>query len=387
MIAGHRRSGSGIVVLWCLAIFTWTVALAADAAPAGSSNSCIACHQLQHDKRLRQPAVGLPNDVHFTKGFACQDCHGGDPTGGMAESDPSLAHDSAKGFVGAPTPAQIPEFCARCHSDVERMKQYDPKMRVDQLQEYRSSQHGKKLAQGDAKVATCISCHGVHGILPVADTRSPVYKTNVAATCAHCHADTGYMGPYGIPTNQFKLYRTSVHGSKLLDKGDLGAPTCNNCHGNHGATPPGLTSIAATCGECHANNREFFNQSPHKEAFASLGVGECTACHNHHDIAKPADSLLGVGPGSLCITCHSEGEPGYRAAALMSAKLDSLKTTLHTAHDMLVRPATSSCSAARRWPICVCAGSGWRLRSRSFSCSPFCSIKRFAASKAGRGSV
>ncbi len=302
-----------------------------------AGNSCIECHAEATEKRLNDPATMLVNDIHATRGLSCQDCHGGDATKGMAEGDPDLAHDPAKGFVGAPKPAEIPSFCARCHSDVEFMKKYNPKLRVDQYLEYRSSRHGKLLDSGDVKVATCVSCHGVHGILPISDTRSPVYRTNVANTCSGCHSNAAIMRPYGIPTDQFALYKSSVHGQKLLDKGDLAAPTCNNCHGNHGATPPGLTSIANACGECHANNRDFFVQSPHKAAFAQMGLGECTTCHNHHDIAKSTDAMLGVGEGSVCVRCHEQGDPGYVVASAMSDGLDSLVRTINRAHSLLAR--------------------------------------------------
>ncbi|MEW5700764.1 MAG: cytochrome c3 family protein [Candidatus Zixiibacteriota bacterium] len=286
---------------------------------------------------MKQVVTGYDDDIHAAKGLGCQDCHGGDPTRGAEEGDPEQAHDPAKGFVGAPTSSQIPDLCGRCHSDVEFMKQYNPKLRVDQLLEYRSSHHGKSLAAGNTKVATCVSCHGVHGILAVNDTRAPVYKTNVAATCGRCHSDAAYMRGSGLPTDQVALYRRSVHGQKLLEEGDLSAPTCNNCHGNHGATPPGLTSVANTCGECHANNRDFFNQSPHKAAFADMGLGECTACHRHHDIEVPTDSMLGTQAGSMCANCHSEGDAGWDAAAAMDRAMDSLKATLIAAHDLLDR--------------------------------------------------
>ena len=302
------------------------------------ASSCIDCHKTLPDDGGGKALKHIDDDIHIQKGLSCESCHGGNPLAGFVEQDIMLAHDSEKGFVGAPATAQIPEFCARCHGDVEMMKQYNPKLRVDQFLEYKSSQHGKKLAEGDTKVATCVSCHGVHGIMAVSDTRAPVYKTNVAATCGHCHSNAKYMAQYGIPTNQEALYRPSVHGMKVAS-GDLAAPTCNNCHGNHGATPPGLTSIANACGECHANNRDFFNASPHKAAFAELGTADCITCHNHHDIAKTNDAMLGVGEGSLCLTCHSEGDNGYKAAALMSSNLDSLKLALASAHDLLERAA------------------------------------------------
>ncbi|HWO56673.1 MAG TPA: cytochrome c3 family protein [bacterium] len=321
------------------------LALCAPAAAQTGSSSCITCHTRLTDARPHNPTVRIHEDVHLQKGLSCHNCHGGNPAVGAAEEDASLAHDFDKGFVGAPATADIPAFCDRCHGDVEFMKQYNPKLRVDQLLEYKSSHHGKALAEGNTDVATCVSCHGVHGILPISDTRSPVYKTNVAATCTGCHANAALMARYGFPHDQKEKYARSVHGRKLA-AGDLAAPTCNNCHGNHGATPPGLTSIANACGECHANNRDFFNESPHKAAFAELGVADCIICHNHHDIAEPDDRMIGTGSGSMCITCHAEGEPGYQAAAYMAHQLDSLKTALAAARGLLDRAARGGVNVA-----------------------------------------
>jgi len=299
------------------------------------ASSCIDCHSAFDDPEISGPAKKFHDDVHFQKGLSCVDCHGGNASKGYDEGDPDLAHDRKAGFVGAPKTADIPKFCARCHSDIEYMKKYNPKLRVDQYLEYRSSVHGKRLESGDTKVATCVSCHGVHDIMPVKDTRAPVYKTNVAKTCSGCHSNAKYMEPYHIPTNQFDLYSASVHGEKLLKEGDLAAPTCNNCHGNHGATPPGLMSVSNSCGECHANNLEYFNESPHKEAFADLGVGECDACHGHHDVNKTNDTMLGVGDEAICVTCHDQGDPGYQTAAAMATEFDTLKAMLGEARTLL----------------------------------------------------
>lgn len=304
---------------------------------AQTGNSCIDCHAAQVSERLRTPAVNLAGDVHAAKGFSCADCHGGDPSRGLVENDPELAHDRSQGYVGVPERRDIPDFCGRCHADVEFMKTYNPRQRVDQLLEYASSHHGKLLAAGDQRVATCVSCHGVHGILPVSDSRSPVHKPNIPQTCGQCHANTAYMRSYDIPTDQVELYSGSVHGRKLLEEGDLGAPACNTCHGSHGATPPGLTAISEVCGECHANNLDYFNQSPHKEAFAEMELGECITCHNHHDVAKSTDEMVGTSDDAVCMQCHEEGDGGYQAAAAISAGLDSLKFTLAHARDLLDR--------------------------------------------------
>ena len=70
----------------------------------------------------------------------------------------------AHGFIGVPPRTAVPKLCARCHSDPNFMRKYNPSERVDQDAEYETSIHGQRLAKGDDKGATCIDCHGVHDI-------------------------------------------------------------------------------------------------------------------------------------------------------------------------------------------------------------------------------
>jgi len=298
------------------------------------SDTCLQCH-LELDSSPNSPAVLINNDIHYQRGLSCADCHGGDPTVGYKEGDPTLAMDPGKGFRGVPSYDQIPEFCGQCHSDVEYMRKIEPKQRVDQLQLYWTSIHGKNLKLGDNKVAQCVSCHGVHNILPASDTRSPVNQHNVPKTCAKCHSQANYMASYKIPTDQYDKYAQSVHGKLLLERGDKSAPACNSCHGNHGAAPPGLASISAACGECHGLNRDLFNKSPHKKPWEEMGLPECVQCHGQHLVLSPNDEQIGTGKDSYCIQCHSEGEAGYRAAAQIKSSIDSLKMKITRAAEAL----------------------------------------------------
>jgi predicted CXXCH cytochrome family protein len=109
-----------------------------------------------------------------------------------------------------------------------------------------------------------------------------------------------------IPTNQLSQYRASVHGRALLERGDLGAPACNNCHGNHAAMPVGLSSVSQSCGLCHAGNASLIDGSKHKKAFEEHKWPQCGKCHGNHDIVKTHDSMLAAGPKSLCTKCHQE---------------------------------------------------------------------------------
>jgi predicted CXXCH cytochrome family protein len=109
-----------------------------------------------------------------------------------------------------------------------------------------------------------------------------------------------------MPTTQLAEYRTSVHGHALLDRGDLGAPACNTCHGNHAASPPGVAQVSRSCNLCHSANASLFDGSKHKQAFDQHNWPECGQCHGNHAIAKTHDSMLATGPGQLCGDCHRQ---------------------------------------------------------------------------------
>lgn len=335
-----------------------------------SQNSCINCHQTLDEKQASL-VNGFQTDIHFLRGIGCEGCHGGDAKVGFAEADPSLSMDPAKGYVGVPTPQKIPRFCGKCHSDVEYMKKFNPGLRVDQEQQYRTSQHAKLLAKADTNVATCISCHGVHGILPVSNTQSPVHKLNVPYTCAKCHSDSKLMAEYKIPADQFELYRRSVHGELVLGRKDASAPTCADCHGNHGATPPGLATVSQVCGECHANNRDLFSESPHKQAFDQLKLPECEACHGNHEVKKTSDQLLGTGENSLCIRCHTDPQSkAYQTAAGMKATLDSLKTAIAQANRLVAQAEKAGLDiAAARFDLKFASDAVVKIQSVSHAAS------------------
>jgi predicted CXXCH cytochrome family protein len=217
------------------------------------------------------------------------------------------------------------------------MKRFNPSLRVDQEREYYTSVHGKLLKAGEERVATCISCHSVHGIRAVNDPLSTVYPLNVAQTCAGCHANADLMRSFGIPTDQFEKYKSSVHAQALNEKQDLSAPTCNDCHGNHGATPPGIASVANVCGQCHARQAELFQTSPHKAAFDQKQLAECVTCHSNHAIAKPGDWLIGTKQGTLCVNCHHSGDKGFIAAGTMRSRIDDLIASTNKSTEILNR--------------------------------------------------
>src|SRR6266508_3706968 len=252
-------------------------AFAGQAAP--EPNSCVTCHSTLSDHRLATPATLFGGaDVHREKGFVCIDCHGGNPTA----SDKLKAHDtggreSAMAFRGKPTGQTIIATCARCHSDPELMRTFAPRQRVDQAAEYASSVHGTQLAD----------------------------------------------------------YQKSVHHAARTKGNDLSAPTCNDCHGNHGAAPPGVGTMANVCGTCHVVFAQKFETSVHRQIFDK----GCVECHTNHAVLKPSDEMLATTGHGICAPCHSaddKTDKGNAAAQSMRGSIERLKSSMAQS-DVIVR--------------------------------------------------
>lgn len=273
---------------------------------------------------MAAPAQAFKLDIHSNKGLVCSDCHGGNPE----KEDLEEAKD--KSFKDRPKRKDIPELCASCHSDARFMRKYNPKIRVDQLELYLTSHHGQAFLKGDLQVAICTDCHGVHGIQAAIMPQSLTFAWNIAATCGRCHSRTSLMKDYGLPSQQEEDYRASVHARSLYEKKDLSAPTCNDCHGNHGATPPEVASVANVCRQCHPSPASLFNQSPHKAAFDELGIAECEACHGHHRIEPPDYELLPGGQKDVCLQCHEENSSAFNEGSRWREKFISMAAQLDT---------------------------------------------------------
>lgn len=286
-------------------------------------NNCLLCHSdsASHSADTLftlTPAAGVPShmnlkevvqDVHFQRGVSCAGCHGGDPTA-------ELGHDHVKEWPEKDRDknrAWVVEFCARCHSDPKIMHEFNQALPTDQLAKFKESPHGHRLLEmHDDRAPSCVSCHGVHGIRPAKDPQSKVYAQRVPETCGACHGNAETMAGITradgspLPTTQLAQFRTSVHGRALLERGDLGAPACNDCHGNHGPVPPGVASVSRSCSLCHSANASLFDGSKHKQAFDEHGWAECSKCHGNHAIEKTHDKMLAVGNGALCSDCHRQ---------------------------------------------------------------------------------
>jgi len=266
---------------------------------------CLACHS---DSTLSMDVNGKPASLfvdsaklkHSIHGsmFSCVDCH---------KDVKSLVHDTP--------PAKVQ--CAQCHADAQDA--------------YSHSYHARPAKDGSAG-ANCQDCHGgAHEILPADDPKSPVAHGNIPSTCGRCHGQKLLMESNGESAQPFLSYQDSVHG-RAVGKGSKKAAVCTDCHGAHdilpasdAKSPVAKASIPATCGKCHTEIENTFNQSIHGQAIARGNqlAPACTDCHGIHSIKPHTDPTSPAAEQNvsrdMCARCHSGvrlsqefGVPGNR---------------------------------------------------------------------------
>src|SRR5688572_20974413 len=206
--------------------------------------------------------------------------------------------------------SNIAVTCGRCHGDKSIMRGSGISDRP--FLSYRESVHVKALAQGNTSAAVCTDCHNSHDILPASDSRSPIAKVNIPATCSKCHkAETAE-------------FMQSVHG-QAVTRGVSRSPVCTDCHGIHGITSPvekasasASTALATdTCAGCHEGvtlTKEFGvaggRVSSYKDSYHGLAsqmgskvVANCASCHGVHNILPSSDPKSMINVNNLPQTC------------------------------------------------------------------------------------
>ena len=145
------------------------------ASPVGRKNvatTCGGCHPQEKAKYI-EGAHGRGVARGDAISPTCVSCHGGHIIFRVAES-------------ASPTSATHVVFtCAECHEDPAVLRTAN--LPYAAVEHYEVTFHGIAQAHGITDVATCVSCHGAHAVLPSSDPRSRVHPANLERTCHGCH--------------------------------------------------------------------------------------------------------------------------------------------------------------------------------------------------------
>ena len=339
--------GAGIALAIFSVIFNAGPAFAAD-------QDCLACHgdpgmKSESGKSLHVDAAKHKSSVHGELG--CSTCHEGvkeyPHPKNMRLPNCATCHDqevaqvpqSVHGILGS-------EACASCHGkthEVQAAAKVVPQQCAtchdSAAHGYDTSVHAIARKNGNNQAPTCLSCHGSpHQIVAADDPKSPIFHTNIPATCATCHSKKPIMESTGFTTQQFYSYQQSVHGQAVAN-GSSKAAVCTVCHGAHEILPANNEkssifkfNIPNTCAKCHGPIKSEFMQSVHGQAIAH-GISQapvCTDCHGIHDIKSHLDPNSPVSGQNLakvtCARCHEGvrlsqefGVPGQRASTYLAS--------------------------------------------------------------------
>lgn len=273
--------------------------------------NCGECHETETTSYVSHGRlkVGADGDIP-----TCADCHGHHDI--LPSSDRnSHVH-----------PSNVPKTCLTCHADVDLVEQHDILIEGP-LRLYASSVHGQATRKGLYAAANCNHCHSspnaegkptAHRILGPADPASTIYRFNIPDTCGKCHESTAAD------------FWEGIHG-QLVKRGEVDAPVCTSCHGEHGiispdnpASPVSSGHVAEqTCSPCHESvvlNEKYGipggrlksyvdSYHGHKSRAGSVQVANCASCHGAHRILRSTNPESSIHVSNLEKTC-GECHPG-----------------------------------------------------------------------------
>jgi cytochrome b subunit of formate dehydrogenase len=297
---------------------------------------CGECHEEEFEIYAKHGRLEVGDDPDLPE---CWDCHG---THEILPSSDRQAHTH---------PINLPSTCRSCHTDVDLVKKHDI-LRGKPIELYQSSVHGKASKKGLYVAATCNDCHSAdsvdgektaHRILSPADPESTIFHFNIPKTCSECHDSVALD------------YMEGIHG-QLVERGEVDAPVCTHCHGEHGIispsdprSPVSAGRVAeATCAPCHesetlnekygipAGRLRSYIDSYHglKSKAGDVRVANCASCHGAHRILPHTDPTSSIYADNLRETC-GECHPGI-SVELASVAIHETATGIKTGFPRLV---------------------------------------------------
>ncbi len=236
----HERQRHAVVAS-VLAVALGAILSFVNPAAGQSSKECLRCHGLRGLTKPTGESVAIDSAAFMASAHAeigCTGCHEGNWSYPHVEREKTLT-------------------CGECHQDAYRR--------------YLSGIHGREAQKGNPDVPTCITCHGIHDVVPMAELakRRKAMETLLLDKCVDCHANKQLMQKYGLPLDRYVTYETSAHGR--ADRfGSLAVARCATCHGACAILPPedpespvNPKNLAKTCGKCHEHPERFAKRRFH----------------------------------------------------------------------------------------------------------------------------
>lgn len=291
---------------------------------AFASDECMKCHGNENSK-TKAPIINpetIKSSIHFD--LECSDCH---------TIDPRKNHAGIDGVL-----------CGRCHED--------------EAKSYAASPHVKGRSTSVEDIPVCYDCHGTHEILKIDDDNSPTNHINSVKVCTRCHEDEAIPEQHEPMPDPMMIiaYENSVHGQALLQKDNMEAPACVDCHGSHSFLPSdkldsplNKINIAKTCGQCHEEISSVYESSIHGQALVQ-GVTEsptCTDCHGEHNIQAhldPDSKVFTTNIPMTCSACHTS-EKVVAKYGLKPDRIETFKESFHGIAGELGDTRTANCAS------------------------------------------
>jgi predicted CXXCH cytochrome family protein len=279
--------------------------------PRLQESECLTCHsqpglqvELANGEELPLTinTERLSGSVHERIGISCDSCHP-DISG---YPHPKLEYETRRELSRA-----FYLTCRTCHAS-----NY-----IDSL----DSIHADIAAAGQMESPICTDCHGAHYTQYPNEPRALISET-----CGQCH------------TEIFAAYKSSVHGSALIEQNNPDVPVCTDCHGVHNIQDPRTalfrTESPELCASCHADpvlmakygyNSDVYSLYSISWHGVDVGVYKanwptiwhdsavCTDCHGVHNILPPDNPASSVSPQNLlatCRKCHPDAGPNWTGA-------------------------------------------------------------------------
>ena len=298
----------------CLSLPALAASPAPEAAPAKLDNAtCLSCHDGKKGKlevpasdgKARALLAVMPDkfDQSVHAKMTCVACH----------ADIKDNAEKANAHAKDPALKLAKVDCAGCHQNLwdEAQKSGNAKDKprlelvAKNIEAYKASFHARPNADDKTKPnASCDNCHDTHSFnVPAKGTpQYDQWRLGIATSCGSCHED------------QLDSYSGSVHGKEVLEKKNVKAAVCTDCHSTHAitssSTDPFKLAVTDQCGTCHEENLKTYMGTYHGQ-ISTLGyayTAKCYDCHGSHKILRADDpkSMVHVDNRlKTCQSCHS----------------------------------------------------------------------------------